>query len=165
MLGTDYFRIRERFDWALFIAAALVAVIGIVNLYSATSVYSGARAEQYVNQVYWLVAGGILAVFTASIDYRHFERLGYVVYIGGVVCLILVFVLGRDIRGSARCRRGRGLVSVVASVRHLKPCTRTSAGRKVLNGVTNGLSRVNEAAVPKPTAPARCEEPRQVPRS
>jgi rod shape determining protein RodA len=100
--GADYLRIRERFDWALFISAALVAVIGIVNLYSATSVYSGVRAEQYVNQVYWLVAGGILAVFAASIDYRHFERLGYVIYIGGIVCLILVFILGRDIRGSAR---------------------------------------------------------------
>jgi rod shape determining protein RodA len=100
--SNDDLRIRERFDWALFIGAALVAVIGIVNLYSATSVYSGVRAEQYVNQVYWLVAGGIFAVFAASIDYRHFERLGYVIYIGGVVCLILVFILGRDIRGSAR---------------------------------------------------------------
>jgi rod shape determining protein RodA len=99
---TDYFRLRERFDWPLFIGAALVAVIGIVNLYSATSVYSGARAEQYVNQVYWLVAGGILALFAAAIDYRHLERLGYLVYGGGVVCLVLVFVLGRDIRGSAR---------------------------------------------------------------
>jgi rod shape determining protein RodA len=98
----EYFRVRERFDWPLFIGAALVALIGIVNLYSATSVYSGARAEQYVNQVYWLVAGGILAVFAAAIDYRHFERLGYVVYAAGVVCLILVFILGRDIRGSAR---------------------------------------------------------------
>ena len=94
--------IRERFDWALFIALSLVAVIGIVNLYSATSVYSGARAEYYVSQVYWLVAGGILAVFAASIDYRHLERLGYVIYTIGIVCLILVFVLGRDIRGSAR---------------------------------------------------------------
>ena len=28
-----------------------IATLGIVNLYSATSVYSGARAEQYVNQV------------------------------------------------------------------------------------------------------------------
>ena len=102
MMGNDYFRLRERFDWPLFISAALVAVVGIVNLYSATSVYSGARAEQYVNQVYWLVAGGILAVFAASVDYRHFERLGYVVYIIGVLCLILVFILGRDIRGSAR---------------------------------------------------------------
>jgi rod shape determining protein RodA len=100
--SSDDLRIRERFDWALFIGAALVAVVGIVNLYSATSVYSGVRAEQYVNQVYWLVAGGIFAVFAASIDYRHFERLGYVIYIGGVVCLILVFILGRDIRGSAR---------------------------------------------------------------
>jgi rod shape determining protein RodA len=102
MMGNDYFRLRERFDWPLFISAALIAVIGIVNLYSATSVYSGARAEQYVNQVYWLVAGGILAVFAASVDYRHFERLGYVVYIAGVLCLVLVFILGRDIRGSAR---------------------------------------------------------------
>ena len=102
MTGNDYFRLRERFDWPLFISAALVAVVGIVNLYSATSVYSGARAEQYVNQVYWLVAGGILAVFAASVDYRHFERLGYVVYIVGVLCLVLVFILGRDIRGSAR---------------------------------------------------------------
>jgi rod shape determining protein RodA len=99
---SDYFRVRDRFDWPLFIGAAMVAVIGIVNLYSATSVYSGARAEQYVNQVYWLVAGGILAVFAAAIDYRHFERLGYVVYGAGVVFLILVFILGRDIRGSAR---------------------------------------------------------------
>jgi rod shape determining protein RodA len=99
---SEYFRVRDRFDWPLFIGAAMVAVIGIVNLYSATSVYSGARAEQYVNQVYWLVAGGILAVFAAAIDYRHFERLGYVVYGAGVVCLILVFILGRDIRGSAR---------------------------------------------------------------
>jgi len=102
MMGNDYFRLRERFDWPLFISAALIAVIGIVNLYSATSVYSGARAEQYVNQVYWLVAGGILAVFAASVDYRHFERLGYVVYIVGVLCLVLVIILGRDIRGSAR---------------------------------------------------------------
>jgi rod shape determining protein RodA len=104
MIRGDQFSlgVRERFDWALFIAASLVAVIGIVNLYSATSVYSGARADVYVSQVHWLVAGGILAVFAASIDYRHLERLGYVVYTVGIVCLVLVFILGRDIRGSAR---------------------------------------------------------------
>ena len=47
---------------ALFISAALVAVIGIVNLYSATSVYSGARAEKYVNPGVLDGGGGILAV-------------------------------------------------------------------------------------------------------
>jgi rod shape determining protein RodA len=102
MIGGSDLGVRERFDWALFIVASLVAVIGIVNLYSATSVYIGNRAEGYVNQVYWLVGGGILAVFAAAIDYRHYERLAYVVYAVGIICLVLVFVLGKDIRGSAR---------------------------------------------------------------
>jgi rod shape determining protein RodA len=97
------FRARDRFDWPLFIVASLIAVVGIVNLYSATSVAtSAARAELYLNQVYWLVAGGVLAVIIASIDYRHIERLGYVLYTVGIVLLILVFILGRDIRGSSR---------------------------------------------------------------
>lgn len=96
------FRARDRFDWPLFIVSALIAVIGIVNLYSATSVATSARAELYLNQVYWLVAGGVLAVIVASIDYQHIERLGYVLYAIGIVLLILVFILGRDIRGSSR---------------------------------------------------------------
>ncbi len=96
------FPTRDRFDWALFICAALIAVVGIVNLYSATSVATSARSELYLNQVYWFVAGGILAVLVASIDYRHIERVGYVLYVVGVVLLVVVLILGRDIRGSAR---------------------------------------------------------------
>jgi rod shape determining protein RodA len=96
------FRARDRFDWPLFISAALIAVIGIVNLYSATSIATNARAELYLNQVYWLVAGGILAVIVASIDYRHIERFAYVLYIVGCVLLVLVLILARDIKGAAR---------------------------------------------------------------
>ena len=77
-------------------------MLGVVNLYSATSVYTGARAELYISQVYWLVVGGILGGIVVAIDYRHLERLGYVLYAVGVFSLILVFILGRDIRGSAR---------------------------------------------------------------
>jgi len=96
------FRARDRFDWPLFIATALICVVGIVNLYSATSVATASRAELYLNQIYWMVAGGILAVIAASIDYRHIERFAYVFYAGGLVTLVLVLVLARDIRGSAR---------------------------------------------------------------
>jgi len=73
-----------------------------VNLYSATSVYSGARAELYISQVYWLFVGGILGGVLIAVDYRHLERLGYVFYTFGVFSLALVFVLARDVRGSAR---------------------------------------------------------------
>ncbi len=102
MIGARLGRARDRFDWALFLCAALLAVIGVVNLYSATSVARAALSDVYVQQVYWLVFGGILAAVVAAIDYRHYERLGYVLYAVGIVWLLLVFILGRDIRGSSR---------------------------------------------------------------
>jgi rod shape determining protein RodA len=95
-------RVRDHFDWTLFITVAALAVIGVINLYSATSVSKGAHSDDYIQQIYWLVGGGILATLIAAIDYRHYERLGYVLYGGGVVLLLLVFILGREIRGSSR---------------------------------------------------------------
>ena len=95
-------RVREHFDWTLFLVAALLGVIGVVNLYSATSVARAALSDVYVQQVYWLVFGGILATIVAAIDYRHYERLGYLLYAVGIVLLLLVFILGKDIRGSSR---------------------------------------------------------------
>jgi len=44
----------------------------------------------------------MLAILVAAIDYRHYERLAPVLYAGGMVSLGLVFILGRDIRGSSR---------------------------------------------------------------
>ncbi len=95
-------RVRDHFDWTLFISIAALAVIGVINLYSATSVARGTHSEDYIQQIYWLVGGGILATIAAAIDYRHYERLGYGLYLGGVVLLLLVFILGREIRGSSR---------------------------------------------------------------
>jgi rod shape determining protein RodA len=93
---------RDNFDWALFLTAAALAVIGVINLYSATSVSRASLSEIYIQQVYWLVLGGILGAVVAVIDYRHYERLGYVLYGVGIVLLLLVFILGKDIRGSSR---------------------------------------------------------------
>lgn len=95
-------RVRDHFDWALFIGAAMLAVIGVINLYSATSVAKSMYTEVYIQQVYWLVGGGILATIVAAIDYRHYERLGYALYGCGIIMLLLVFILGREIRGSSR---------------------------------------------------------------
>jgi rod shape determining protein RodA len=95
-------RLRDHFDWPLFISAALIAVFGVINLYSATSVYSGARSELYVSQIQWLAVGGIMGGILLAVDYRHLERFGYVLYTFGVFNLILVFVLAKDVRGSAR---------------------------------------------------------------
>ena len=95
-------RVRDHFDWALFLCAAVLCVVGVVNLYSATSVVRASLSKMYIQQVYWLVVGGILATVVAAIDYRHYERLGYALYGFGIILLLLVFILGRDIRGSSR---------------------------------------------------------------
>lgn len=101
------FRSGMQVDMPLLLCIVAIATLGVVNLYSATSVYidAGKRAglaDIYVSQVYWIVVGGLLAIAAAVIDYRHFERLAYFVYAGGIVSLGLVFVLGADIRGSSR---------------------------------------------------------------
>jgi rod shape determining protein RodA len=93
---------RDSFDWTLFLTAATIAVLGVINLYSATSVARAALSDIYIQQVYWLVLGGILSAVVAVIDYRHYERLGYLLYGVGIVLLVLVFILGKDIRGSSR---------------------------------------------------------------
>lgn len=96
-------RIRDQFDWPLFIATMAIAVWGIINLYSATSVYQGtSRADLYINQIQWMVIGGILGGILVAIDYRLLERFGYVLYSFGVFTLVLVFVLAKDVRGAVR---------------------------------------------------------------
>ena len=97
---------RDHIDWPLFIVTAIIAVLGVVNLYSATSVYFGTArsglSEIYINQVYWLAIGGVAGAAVAAIDYRYIERFGYVIYTVGVFMLILVIVLGQGRRGAVR---------------------------------------------------------------
>src|SRR5690606_36119423 len=41
---------RDSFDWTLFLTAAALAVIGVINLYSATSVARSALSDIYIQQ-------------------------------------------------------------------------------------------------------------------
>ncbi len=92
----------ESFDWPLFVAVVTIALIGIVNLYGATSAMDNYLRDVYIQQIHWLTLGGAVAVLLAVIDYRYLERYGWVVYGVGLVLLVLVFLLGREIRGSQR---------------------------------------------------------------
>jgi len=99
--------LSSRFDWALFIAAVCIALLGVVNLYSATSVYQANPktviiAERYISQLYWLLGGGVIGAILCAFDYRHIERYAYVIYAVGIFTLLVAVVLARDVRGSAR---------------------------------------------------------------
>lgn len=98
-------RARDHIDWPLFMVTAIIAVLGVINLYSATSVYFGTTrsglAEIWINQLYWLALGGAAGMIVAAIDYRHIERFAYVIYTVGIATLILVFVF-KSTRGAQR---------------------------------------------------------------
>lgn len=101
------FRRGPAVDLKLMFAVVVIVSAGLVNLYSATSVYADTEtrarlADIYVSQVYWMVVGGLLAILVAAIDYRHYERFAGILYAGGLMSLGLVFILGTDIRGSSR---------------------------------------------------------------
>jgi rod shape determining protein RodA len=105
--GRVMFRRGPAVDMPLLLAVVAIVTLGLVNLYSATSVYADTEmraklADIYVSQVYWMVVGGLMAILVAAIDYRHYERFASVLYAGGVLSLGLVFILGSDIRGSSR---------------------------------------------------------------
>ncbi len=93
---------RDVVDWPLFLSLAAVAVLGVINLYSATSVYTGVLSELYISQIYWILFGGVVGGVIVAVDYRHLERVAYLLYVIGCFSLALVFVLARDVRGSAR---------------------------------------------------------------
>lgn len=95
-------RLVDDFDWPLFLVVAVVATIGVMNLYSATSARTGALSELYIQQIYWVAVGAGAATIVASIDYRVYERYAYGAYVTSIVALILVFLLGRSIRGTHR---------------------------------------------------------------
>jgi rod shape determining protein RodA len=94
--------IRDAFDWPLLVMAAAIALLGVINLYSATSAMPQQLRDIYIQQVYWLTLGAGVAVICASIDYRYYERFAWVAYGIGIVLLALVFLLGREVRGSQR---------------------------------------------------------------
>jgi rod shape determining protein RodA len=94
--------IRDAFDWPLFVMVATIALVGVVNLYSATSAMPTQLRDIYIQQIYWLTLGAGVAVLVASVDYRYYERYAWVAYGLGIALLALVFLLGREVRGSQR---------------------------------------------------------------
>jgi rod shape determining protein RodA len=94
--------LREQFDWPLFGAIATIAFLGVTNLYSATSAAKASMTDIYITQIYWIALGALVAVVVAAVDYRVYERHGWVAYGIGVSMLVLLFVLGRAVRGSVR---------------------------------------------------------------
>lgn len=96
-------RLVKNFDWLLLGWVLLIAVLGIVNLYSAGyNRAPGETAPIYLKQIYWLGLGLALMFLTLLYDYRHLEKLSYPLYFISLALLLAVMLGGKMVSGSRR---------------------------------------------------------------
>lgn len=97
-------RLIKNFDWVTFLLIVVMAVIGVLTIYSATRhpLPGGEMPSYYVRQLYWMFFSVLALVAIVSIDYAWLKRLSYVLYGVGIFLLLLVPVLGKTGMGAQR---------------------------------------------------------------
>jgi len=97
--GDKWRSMLGRVDWILVGIVVLLAVIGIINLASASGEGTSGLAWA---QVVWFALGTGVAAGVCFVDYRFFERWAYPIY-GAIILLLLgVFVAGTELNGAQR---------------------------------------------------------------
>ena len=96
----------RNYDIGVILSVVFLTAIGVLMVYSTSSVYS---MENFGDPNYYLkrhamyLALGLLGMFAVmSVDYRVFRKLVYPAYILGIVLLVAVLVIGKDVGGARR---------------------------------------------------------------
>lgn len=95
----------RHFDWVLLGAAALLVVLGIAVIHSASrSLQTGMPLLQSFagRQILWALVGFLGLLAMALIDYRVVVNLGKPLYLVAVAILILVYIAGQEAFGAQR---------------------------------------------------------------
>lgn len=94
-------------DWLLLGAVLLIAVMGILEIYSATA---GTRfAGAHVRQIYWLLLGIGLLVFVCSYGYQNLLNYAPWFYLAVLALLVVTLLLGSEIGGARRWLQWGGI--------------------------------------------------------
>jgi rod shape determining protein RodA len=110
-------RVRFRdFDWFLLSLALAVAGVGVLQIYSTTM--HSVLASQYKKQMYWVLAGCLLALAVSQLDHRAILGLSPWLYTGTVVGLVALLTAHRG-PGARRWLHVGGLTFQVSEMAKL----------------------------------------------
>ena len=90
---TKGFEYQKQFDYILFTAVLLLTAIGIIALSSAVKTIPGGD-KMLVKQVVSVIIGITAALVINMIDYKDFKTIGFILYYGSIVLLVLVLFIG-----------------------------------------------------------------------
>ncbi len=91
----------RNFDYWLFGSVLILCVFGIVMIRSAIA-GNEVLAELVTRQSIYVALGLVIILVTAMIDYHYWASLTRLMYIGTIVFLVVIFVIGEVQFGSAR---------------------------------------------------------------
>jgi rod shape determining protein RodA len=98
--------LTARFDVVLVGSALLLAVTGVVMIYSATRgklALAGDDPHYYLKrQAIFVIVGVVVMVAMAVFDYRRLEQVSTILYVGTLLALAGVYVIGKSAQGSQR---------------------------------------------------------------
>lgn len=99
-------RLFSNFNWNLLCITILLFAIGVLNLYSASSlqIQSGELATTpfYKKQLIWGIGGFLVMLLGLSFDYRHLKNLAFPLLIVSLILLLAVHFFGVTIYGAKR---------------------------------------------------------------
>ncbi len=95
-------RFRARFDWPLFLIIAIIATLGLLNLYSAT--HGTRHHAKFDQQVTRMIIGSLAFFVLTFLDYRTLVRLAWFLFWLCIVGIVVVALLGEKslAKGSQR---------------------------------------------------------------
>jgi rod shape determining protein RodA len=102
-------RIRDflELDFLLLFAALVLMVFGVLFIYSSGIASDGTLiSNEYRRQIIWAAAGLVIALAIAMFNYRRIYDLSLYLYLGTLILLLYIFVLGRVAQGSRWLRIG-----------------------------------------------------------
>ncbi len=94
-------RAWKNLDWSLLVAMVLLVTFGIAMIRSSTFEHPN-LADTAPKQTQFALAGAVLLFLVASIDYRYWQSLSRILYVGIILLLAGLFVTGVVAGGAQR---------------------------------------------------------------
>lgn len=98
-------RLLLHVNWGLIVLTGLLFLVGVINLYSASTLRleSGVTMDGYFNkQLLWGGASCVVMIVLVLVDYRHFKAVAVPLFALCIVLLLCVPLFGKTILGAKR---------------------------------------------------------------
>ncbi|HAZ11877.1 MAG: rod shape-determining protein RodA [Bdellovibrionales bacterium GWA2_49_15] len=100
---TGFVSSLRRYDFSFFGISAVIFLIGVINLYSATHTTPHAEVSSLFRaQIGWYFVSLVIGISVSFIQPKNFYRLAYFLYLGSILFLILTLVMGQIGMGARR---------------------------------------------------------------